>query len=581
MVEATLETLVVSGAVTCLMGWRKRQFVERTIELHTDGVLYCYEEPRNSMSKNLQERLCLIGARVVDCGTHRGSLCFGLELASTNSVEQIQPSGIFVSLKSSSVCGSGNNTGSSNRRCVALFFTGNKLLKWRFIRELRCAAASLQRKNDALFQDTDLSGDLSGNYRLLYRPPRVMDETGDSPLELHEVVQLEDVLREYEGLSQSKKKAQQQLRESEEKVENGEHQSHNHYHQQQQSPQNGSEQKNGTEVLTNSSTGGCETNEGEEEMNDIPVRLTQSPLFTICIAGNKSNHFCADCEAKWPTWGLLQPFGGFVCIHCVGVHRQLWPHRCREAQLDSWNTGEIAFMASRGNHILNDELEYGGYISSDGEPVYKPEGALSRHEVRERYIRLKYNKAFARERNTSVSQATLPPRDPFTKNTVISPHNETIDNEEGPPRYIGVAYITVREVEGISSNGAVVTLTNGFQEVRSQAGISVSSKSSIRWDESFQLGVHCRTDPLFVALYSSNDKLLGVAEWKIPNVDAVCNREQQQQQQQLITVPLLWCTKTVDSGLSFGKFFGGDRRQSKSGWSQPLLYLTVSFGLFG
>ncbi|ORC84705.1 GTP-ase activating protein [Trypanosoma theileri] len=588
MMDATLETLLLSGAVTCLMGWRKRQFVDRTIELHTDGVLYCYEEPRNSMAKNLQERLCLTGARVVDCGTHCGSLCFALELASPSSVEQLQPSGIFSSLKSSSVRDSNNNTGPSNRRCVALFFTGDKLLKWRFIRHLRCAAASLQRKNDALLQDGNLSGDISGKYRLLYRPPRVMDETGDGPLELHEVEQLEDVLREYERLKQSKKKTDKQLMKSEEKVKNGEYQSHNnHYQYQQENQVNGSKQKNGSEALTNSSNGRCEGKEEEEEevMNDIPIRLTQSPLFTSCIASNQSNQFCADCGAKWPTWGLLQPFGGFVCIHCVGVHRQLWPHRCREAQLDSWNTVDIAFMANRGNATLNDELEYGGYVSSNGEPVYKPVGSRSQHEVRERYIRLKYNRAFTRECNVAVSQATLPPRDPLAQDVAISPHEEIIDNEEGPPRYIGVAYITVREVEGISSNGAVVALTNGFQEVRSQAGITSSSNSSTQWDESFQLGVHCRTDPLYVAVYSSDDKLLGVAEWTIPDGDAVCSGEQKHQQhhqeQQLITVPLLWCTKGADSGLSVGKFFGGDRRQRGSEGPRPLLYLTVSFGLFG
>ncbi|KEG11995.1 putative GTP-ase activating protein [Trypanosoma grayi] len=558
--EATLETLLVSGAMSCWFGWRQRPNVARTIELHTDGVLYCFDEPRNSMAKNLQERLFLLGSRVVDCGTHRSSFCFVLGLADEASIEQLHPSGMFHTLKVA------DGAESSIMRRVALFFTDNKLLKWRFICLLRRASELMrpeeetEDKNGAVPHRVSHCCDSSGMYRLLRRPPRVIDETCDEPLEGHEVAQLEDVLRLYE---------EQQRREERENVNQSDEEgipSHDHQHKQQRQ-----DRSDDTAMA------------GSVEDEEAPDRLKQSPLFVPCIAENAANQFCADCGEKWPTWALLQPFGGFVCIHCVGVHRQLWPQRCRETQLDCWGAADIAFMGSRGNDVLNGELEYDNYTTPAGEVAYKPVGSRSLREVRESYIQLKYSGTFTREHSEKGSHRTSPPCDPHALSRSADEQSGMPD--EGPPQYIGVAYITVREVEGISSNGAVLALTNGFQEVRTHGGNAAtnnnSSGNSTLWGESLQLGFHSLSAPLYATLYTSRDELLGVAEWMLPEGDEVYS-DNNNKEPHLLTVPLLCLSDTTESVWSGYRLFGGGhprRRQREDG--QPLLYLTVSFELFG
>ncbi|RNF01199.1 putative GTP-ase activating protein [Trypanosoma conorhini] len=555
MIEATLETLLLSGAVLCWFGWRRRPNATRTIELHTDGVLYCFDEPQNSMAKNLRERLFLLGSRVVDCGTHRGRLCFGLELADPSSVEQLRPTGLFTSLRTSASASSLHGEGAAPRGCVALFFLGDKLLKWRFIYHLRLAARSLppfsqEQKKQLTSPSTDGSpdeGEGSGVYRLLWRPPRVIDVTGDDPLEMHEVEQLEDVLRRYE--------AQKQLRQEEEEKEDRE------------------------ESLCDS------TVVGEGEKIEAPERLTHSPLYAPCIAPKPANQECADCGEKWPTWAVMRPFGCFVCINCVGVHRQLWPQRCREVQLDSWSAADMDFMVKRGNDVVNDELEYAGFYFSSGKAVCKPVGGFSRREVREEYITLKYEGAFTRERNPHVQQAVPPPPDLDAQGSVGLSQNGALSHD-GPPRYIGVAYIAAREVNGIRSSGAVLSLTNGFQELRSRAGVVPGGpvtgdpcNACTRWEETFQLGVYSVTAPLYIALYSSGDELLGVAEWTLPDGVVASGGGSEP-----LTLPLLWCVPGEASAWPRLNVFGGERQRRQRAsreWRQPLLSLTVSFAHFG
>ncbi|EAN88853.1 putative GTP-ase activating protein [Trypanosoma cruzi] len=557
MMEATLETLLLSGAVSCRFIWRKRQKVMRTIEIHTDGVLYCFDEPKDSMAKNLRERLYLFGSRVVDCGTHRGRLCFGLELADASSVEQLRPSGLFTSLRTSAPVSPLKNEGSLSKIFVAFFFVGNKLLKWRFIHLLRLASSASppflalqqQEQNVALSAicGSRENDDSRGIYRVLERPSRIIDVTGDGPLEMHEVEQLEDVLRLYE---ENKRLKQEE------------------------------EENNDEEESLRESVVTC-----DDDKMEVPERLMQSPLYALCIADRPSNQICADCGEKWPTWAVLGPFGCFVCIHCVGVHRQLRPHCCREVQLDNWDAAEIDFMAKRGNDVVNDELEYAGFFLGSGDAVYKPVGSSSRREVREEYITLKYEGTFTRERNPHVLQAMLPPPDRDVQGHLdISKHGAL--NHDGPPQYIGVAYINVREVEGIRSSGAVLSLTNGFQEVRSRAGVVPSGPAKNNpchactcWEESFQLGVYSVTAPLFMALYTSGDELLGAAEWRLPDGVALPGCEPQ-----LVKVPLFWCLPSEGSTWpTFNPFGGGrrHRRRDAEKWHQPLLYITVSFAHFG
>lgn len=137
-----------------------------------------------------------------------------------------------------------------------------------------------------------------------------------------------------------------------------------------------------------------------------------SPPSKAYLRTPKGNDVCADCAALCPTWCVLQPFGVFVCIDCVGIHRKLWSSRCREAQLDAWPQEDIDFMTLRGNRIVNAELECDGPAaavgvpvqdgpaaaapsSDDAVPLRKPFGNRSAPSLREEFILKKYSASAA------------------------------------------------------------------------------------------------------------------------------------------------------------------------------------------
>lgn len=255
-------------------------------------------------------------------------------------------------------------------------------------------------------------------------------------------------------------------------------------------------------------------------------RLRRSPLYASL--SEATNQVCADCGSPHPTWCVLQPFGVFTCIDCIGVHRQLWANKCREVELDHWPAEDVAYMQRRGNAIANAELEYGlRGITHGSLKEVKPTPSSPIFD-RENYIYQKYvERQFCRENTeetpfllvTEMEQSGIAANSPSggarqdlktpcsssrprrlggaTSTTGASPVTSAataghgllsfpalgptpFPEQMGPPRYSGVVIVVVealsayfpppvsRGVLPYLREGLVCVLTNGYQELRTQ-----------------------------------------------------------------------------------------------------------------
>lgn len=229
------------------------------------------------------------------------------------------------------------------------------------------------------------------------------------------------------------------------------------------------------------------------------ARIEQSPL--IEELRKPHNTTCADCGSHRPTWSVLAPFGTFVCIECVGVHRALWAPKCREVQLDEWPPEDLAYFAGRGNAIGNAELEY-HVPAGVKKPCSTSENALRKSFIELKYVRL----AFTRENN--VDQ---PPQ--AAVQDVVSSAPVAYSPLNGPPKFIGVAFVMTHSMSGLSSE-AIAVLTNGFQEVRSPKGRK--SSAGTEWNVPLQIGLDNLLRPLYFTIITNGDQITGTAEIVLP-----------------------------------------------------------------
>lgn len=250
-------------------------------------------------------------------------------------------------------------------------------------------------------------------------------------------------------------------------------------------------------------------------------RIVDSVVFQRCIDGSASNQRCADCDAPCPTWSVGKPYGCFVCIECIGVHRSLWASLCKEVELDKWSEEEMEYIREgRGNFAVNEELEY--HVPVD---CKKPNQWSSR-ALREEYIKKKYSNAFVKPEEGEL--VALPPiQDTAVKDDAPSPFG-------APPKYLGVAFVTVCETSGFACQGCVAVLTNGFQEVRSRGGVKVDSTTT-RWNEALQIGVDNLRRPLYITLYEGENKIAGTAELVLADVDNIDSTDEPSQVSMMIS----------------------------------------------
>lgn len=361
-------------------------------------------------------------------------------------------------------------------------------------------------------------------------PPHSRQHSGVSVLSDHEVLQLSDVLRAYE---EGQRRLVLQAGESELPRET----------------QGEEEEELGSGVLVAEEEGEPAALPSQLD-GDGPLRLQRSPLYASCLAGRPENQCCADCRCPFPTWCLLQPFGAWVCIHCIGIHRRLWPNRCREAELDRWPEADLEYMARRGNAMVNDELEY--FVAfppksveamlHGARSVVRPVGPYSTTDVRRSYIQWKYEeRLFTREKHPEEAAPLPPVADPFgaaqeamstgvdattmdgrgglstTAATAAAPFLITPVSlaDDGPPNYAGLLDLVVKELIGAEAMpGAVCVLTNGFQTLQTRGGHQLlHAARATAWDERVQIGIEAGgRKPLYCTIYRGKGELVAAGE---------------------------------------------------------------------
>ncbi|CBZ30584.1 putative GTP-ase activating protein [Leishmania mexicana MHOM/GT/2001/U1103] len=576
MDEVTLDTLLLSGECDVQWGSRGTLTVRRTVELHSNNVLYCFEEPKNSMAKHIREKVYVEGCHVVDGGAYNdASERLLLFLANHDYSEKVDLLGnhqayIFAAEQTThnALLGKATQSASTstlpNANYVVQLFLSDKMVKWRLLQAIQRAS----KEYPQLFPDRDttlalstarkvgvvsvhaglptvagspVSGVANGfESKVLSQPsanphhPRT--ESGISVLSDHEVLQLSDVLREYEALQERKRRLGTMMTSP---------------------PPQPKGEEEGVRKSTSDDQGleaaACVAgNEARlavalsELQSRAPAHLQHSPLYEWCIKSKPVNQICADCGEPFPSWCILQPFGAFVCIQCIGVHRKLWSNKCRSAELDRWPDSDIEFMKARGNDVVNDELEYYVALPTDSvvftlhtQPAVKPVLSFSSAEVRESFIRWKYEELFFTRRRHPTATRTLPPppdpvglersRLPTTNATSEAEGNasdvsfgataclqqQSFFLDQGPPRYAGLLDIVVKELVGPESiAGAVCVLTNGFQTLRTQESRQLlHMRHSTAWDEHLQVGIEgTGQKPLYCTVYRGRGELLAAAE---------------------------------------------------------------------
>ncbi|GET92542.1 GTP-ase activating protein, putative [Leishmania tarentolae] len=575
MDEVSLDTLLLSTGCDVQWGLRGTLAAHRTVELHSNNILYCFEEPKNSMAKHIREKVYVEGCRIIDGGAYSDSnerlLVF---LANYDYCEKVDLLGnhqahIFAAEMTTHNASLGQATENAststlpNANYVVQLFLSDKMVKWQLLQAIQRAS----KEYPQLFPDKATVLALStagavGNGSVHAEKPTVRDppasgvpnqfeskvlggpsanlyhlrmESDITVFSDHEVLQLSDVLREYEALQESKRRLATTT---------------------SSLPQPKVEEEDVRKSILNEERLEAATcvagNEAElsvalsELQSKAPTGLQNSPLYEPCIKSKPANQICADCSEPFPSWCILQPFGAFVCIQCIGVHRKLWANKCRSAELDRWPDSDIEFMKTRGNDTVNDELEYYVTFPTDSvelalhtQPVVKPVLSFSSAEVRESFIRWKYEELlFTRKRHPAAIRPLRPLSDPAglkrSRLSIITAASEAGDDasdvsfdaaahlrqqsfffDQGPPRYAGLLNIVVKELVGPQSIvGAVCVLTNGFQTLRTHESRQLlHMRHSTTWDEHLQIGIEeagCK--PLYCTVYRGRGELLAAAE---------------------------------------------------------------------
>jgi hypothetical protein len=591
MAEASLDTLLLSGECDVQWGTRGLSTVHRTVEVHSNNILYCFVEPKDSMAKHVKEKVYLEGCHVADGGAYSGAserlLLFLVNYDYAEKVDLLGNRRTYLFTPEGDRCkdsangAPGASVGSlPSANYVVQLLMADKMLKWRLLQAIQRASQEYTHlfpgfptagvlASSGLLRNDDASGSSFTRYNVPNRfESKVLGQTAAthtrqssdiSVLSDHEVLQLSDVLREYDEMQKRKVAVLPHVAREDVRTVPGEDEE---ILEEEACVSDNVVDVDGIGTAAPDGSPAAITVNTSSFSSPVPARLRQSPLYESCIYANCGNQTCADCGAAFPSWCLLQPFGAFVCIECIGVHRKLWSNKCRGAELDLWPPADIAFMQTRGNAVVNAELEYYVAFPSDSmeaamhvDPPVKPVTSFSTVEVREAYIQWKYEEQFFTQKRHPETTQPLPPRpDPvgleqsnhaataaavrvgsganatkqemqgyanagvYTSPTLLQQQQQrqrAFLRDDGPPRYAGLLDVIVKELVGPECiTGAVCVLTNGFQTLRTHASRQLlHMRHSTAWDEHLQLGIEgTGRKPIYCTIYRGKGELLATGE---------------------------------------------------------------------
>ncbi|CAD2214658.1 GTP-ase activating protein [Angomonas deanei] len=478
----SLETLVVTAEGQVAWENSCSALHTRTMEIHSDHALYFFQEPKGSLAKIFKEQVFLDGCIVVDCGCVGKKQVLAVFLESYEYAEKLDSFG-----NTQGALLPKPSKGGDSRLPVFLFFA-EKGEKWRFLNAITFLSGNSGRQASGFMSSpTNHFEDV-----INYPPTR---KRAVSVLSNHVILQLDDVLK------------------------GGEDDKGEHHSCESHSRRNSACDSELPEFPV----------DGDAGVSKYPDSFAQKEIYKICIEGVDGNKTCADCGEDSPMWAVLQPFGVFVCIDCIGTHRKLWAGKCRGADLDDWPSADIAYMASRGNQLVNEELEYcvrypeKSVEVATGQVAVKPCRSHSSPAVREKYIVAKYaDKSFTREAHPDVVSRVPPTVDESYHNreareVSITGFMSRI-REEGPPNYVGYAEILIKELTGpLFLPGAVCVLSNGFQELRTGEGRRILNvPNTTAWDQSVQIGVIEKSAPIYCTVHKSKGELVAAGSFELP-----------------------------------------------------------------
>ncbi|EPY23749.1 GTP-ase activating protein [Strigomonas culicis] len=566
----TIDSLVISAEVGVRWKCSTGAVQRRTVELHRDGVLYFFDEPKGSMAKLFREKAHLDHCHVLDAGGVESTTCVALFLHDYDYGHLLDGFGNEKQILFDKPAAAGRK---DDYYALFLYFR-DKVLKWRFLQAVvstvEVSAKSvhpgpvaggerrpLNRFDDLVRLPTTVPP-LPALERLSSSPSAASHERSASLLSDHEVLQLDDVLKQYKETQAAQQEGSRRMgggRQSGEQDEDEElPPPHSPLAPDRTAAGIEGARRNGKSSSPAASADPLSPASDVVEA-EAPIALAQSCLYTSCIAGSLANQSCADCGEPYPSWAVLQPYGCFVCIRCIGVHRQLWSEKCRGVELDEWPAADRIFMQGRGNSSVNSELEFLVVYPARcteanlGQRAVRPVGQYSSTLVRETYIRNKYaDRLFTEERHPGAPRSLLPPpQDPAglaamrqakggltddasSPGSPISeqsppPHSSSgpfcpvaaAGSSAGPPHYCGLADVLVKELTGPGFlPNTVCVLSNGFQELHSKVGRRLVNAQATAWDETMQLGVIETDKPLYCAIYSARE-LVAAGEFFLPD----------------------------------------------------------------